>query len=122
MTLKITHIQRVFLIIIIILVFHQCRIKDHKCYAQSYGLAENFSGVVLDKFADSTNHNFDAIIIRNNEKDIKSYLFDGDITSLYETIQIGDSLVKKEGDLSLMVYRNKSFQIKKLDYGCESPS
>ena len=69
--------------------------------------AQQYSGVIINKYIDKEQHLFKKIIIKegNNERTL---LFDAEIGGIYDFFSIGDSIVKKENSLKVkIVRRNK---------------
>lgn len=73
----------------------------------SYEIRE-YDGKVVKKFIDKKEHNDKTLILLQKENGIlsrKKQIFRFDISGFYEYVAVGDSLVKKEGDLFATVYR-----------------
>ncbi len=77
-------------------------------------------GVIVSKYRDKNHHDNKAIGIINEEGVItQSTFLVNDRSGVYEYILPGDSIVKPSGRLDLNLYRNDSFKIFYLDYGCK---
>ncbi len=74
--------------------------------ASEYYREDVFSGLVLNKYIDSKQHNYKTLIVGNDNKEHR-ILFDFEIGGLYEFIQIGDSIFKKKDTLDVRLKRNK---------------
>ncbi len=63
-----------------------------------------YSGYVIKKYIDSTQHNFKTIVLKE-KKDVSSILFDFEIGGFYEFVQVGDSISKQSGALKIYLKR-----------------
>lgn len=87
------------------------------CY-QQYEKEKNilYSGIVVDKYRDSTDH-FDRKIELYKSTKI---LMEWDESGLYEFIQPNDSIVKDTGSYEVRVYRDSVEYKFVIDYGCDN--
>lgn len=56
---------------------------------------QRISGLVLDKFYDSANHNHMTIAYSEGNDDTKSMIIVGETGEIFEFVNVGDSLIKK---------------------------
>lgn len=76
----------------------------------------SFNGVVEKKFLDEEHHLHEAIFVDNQE-----HHFNHDKSGFYTFIQEGDSIIKKEGSESVVIYRQgKMVEQYEIDFGCQS--
>lgn len=77
-----------------------------------------FTGVILEKFNDYENHNYNTIIINDIEKSKKLKLyFINEKSGFYGLVNIRDTLIKKRNSLVIIdASQNREF---KLLYDCE---
>ena len=66
----------------------------------------NLQGVVLNKFINKENHNDKTVIVKEKYGLENILILDADIGGVFNYIEVGDSLVKKDGDLFLLINRN----------------
>lgn len=89
------------------------------CNAKARALKEGFRGIVIDKFNDSINHNYETIKMRNLDSVFCSNIFVLDNSDAFQIIEIGDSIIKKYNDLSLIVFKKSNKITFELEFDCE---
>ena len=93
-------------------------IGDNRCTFQEYFDQREWSGVVTNKYLDSKNHNYETLTLLINKQTIDVQDLVTDWNNSYDSIQSGDSLVKRMGDNYVTVYRNGLKKRLTVDCGC----
>jgi len=88
------------------------------CNAKERALKEKFCGVVIDKFNDSINHNYETIKLRHLDSVYSSIIFVLDNSDAFQIIEIGDSVIKKSNDLSLIIFKESNILTIELEFDC----
>lgn len=68
---------------------------------------KSFSGIVTEKFIDSSNHNFKKIVLKNSYEDGREVRLDYEWPELYYFVEIGDSIFKKKKSLDMRLKRTE---------------
>ncbi len=108
-------------LVILWLVFVLPRIPSDSCL-QKEKAARNLriaNGVLIKKFNDAPNHNYETIKYKDGEDEKESTDFVFDESGCYQYLQIGDSIFKKSESLLFRVRRNKKDSLFILNYGCK---
>jgi hypothetical protein len=72
------------------------------CYNNSYFLKTKFSGLVVRKFVDKSQHSTPTVEVKDvTNNAIKSVSFFGDYSGLYHKIEVGDTVVKNPESLEV---------------------
>jgi len=83
----------------------------------------NFNGVLNKKYRDSANHLYKTININKTVTDLSDnrIILDLERGVFFNEINIGDSIVKPQGTLEVLVYRKNSSVVDtfNLHFGCE---
>lgn len=77
---------------------------------------DNFSGVVVNKYIDSSQHNFKKIVIKNSFNQEREIRLDYEWHRLFHFIEEGDSLSKKEHSLGMRLKRDKMDTLIRLNF------
>lgn len=80
-----------------------------------------FSGVVIKKFKDESEHYFPTIMIDQiGEKSSIKIEFQNELSGFYNFVKEGDTLHKESDTLQIVVARNNNQRVNKtLSYGCQ---
>jgi len=81
-----------------------------------------WSGIVTNKYIDKPNHAYETIEIENdgqNQKIQNRVLFQN---GNFAQIEIGDSIVKKQGLVNVKLYKDEAELELIVDYGCDEPN
>ncbi len=85
--------------------------KDFKRYKYDY--------VLINKYLDSTQHSYPTLILQDSQGNkIKNQDLIKDNSGLFDFVNIGDSIKKKEGDSLVNVINNRLDTIIEVDFGC----
>ena len=87
-------------------------------YMQQH-LSEQYSGIVVEKFVDSMNHNNKTILIRTQRGQFNKQIYNKDKSGLFEYVELADSITKKHSTYRVDVYRNSRNQTFHIDYQCD---
>ena len=109
----------VFLLVFIVFFWLQPSIKDINCNHFKSLRNVTYNGVVINKFIDSTQHNYPTVVIRQIDNSIYKFDLTHDKSGLYGFLLIGDTLVKRKGSYNINVSRYEMEKTFELDYGCE---
>ncbi|MDE5423324.1 hypothetical protein L3073_13980 [Ancylomarina sp. DW003] len=110
---------RIFVVLVGIVFFTYMTRKENEKLPEYYQKekATEYIGVILSKYVDKNNHNWETIIIKNNCNEIKT-IWNADKSGFFEFVTVGDSISKVSGSYVIRIYRSdnliKSF---KIDYG-----
>jgi hypothetical protein len=87
---------------------------------QGVKLYKNYSvqGRVIKKFINKENHNDKTIIIKEKYNQENILILDADIGGIYDYIVVGDSVVKNNGELFVLVNRNGNDTIIDFKFRC----
>lgn len=79
-----------------------------------------YNGIVVRKFADPKHHERSLLELQNLKNDEKvAIVFDLDVTTFYDSVKIGDTLIKeKENDMTTILNNSGKF-LYKIDFGCK---
>lgn len=81
-------------------------INEKRKTTKDYFLPQYYSGVVTNKFIDSSQHMYKKIFIKE-KYGTKVALFNGEVGGMFDFIKIGDSINKQEGTNEVRVRRKK---------------
>ena len=81
-------------------------INEKRKTKKDYFLPQYYSGVVTNKFIDSSQHMSKKVFIKE-KYGTKIILFDGEVGGMFDFIKIGDSINKQEGTNEVRVRRKK---------------
>ena len=95
----------ILLIAFIALSFIGC-INEKRKTTKDYFFPQYYSGVVTNKFIDSSQHLYKKVFIKE-KYGTKIVLFNGEVGGMFDFIKIGDSISKKEGTNEVRVRRKK---------------
>ena len=109
----------IFIILFLIFIWLQPSIKDINCSHFKTLKNVSYKGVVINKFIDSTQHNYPIVVVRQIDNSIYKFDLTHDRSGLYRFLQIGDSIVKSKGAYNIEVIRSGMERIFILDYGCD---
>lgn len=76
---------------------------------------EEFQGTIIKKFIDRNEHNFNKVII-TEDQDIRTVLFDIETSGIYDYFEIGDSIIKEAGTLQIRVIRHDKDTVLKMKF------
>lgn len=72
------------------------------CYNNSYFMNTEFSGSIVRKFIDKSQHSTPTVEIKDTTSDsVKSISFFGDYSGLYYKVEVGDTVTKKIESLDI---------------------
>ena len=77
--------------------------EQHNLFIESYRI-ESYSGNIVKKFVDKEQHGYRTIVVDDNNTE-RSILLEYEKGGLYSFLNVGDSINKKEGDLSVSISR-----------------
>lgn len=108
-----------FIILFLFFIWLQPSIKDINCI--HFKTLENLSyrGVVINKFIDSTQHNYPTIVIKKMDNSRFKFDLTHDKSGIYNFLLIGDTIVKRKESYQIEVSRNGMKNTFVLDYGCD---
>jgi uncharacterized ion transporter superfamily protein YfcC len=67
----------------------------------------DLNGVVVDKYIDEQNHNYEILVIKDIKSNISvKNIFNNDESIFFEYVQINDTLKKEAGSLKICIKRN----------------
>lgn len=66
--------------------------------------ARNFSGLIVDKYIDRKQHSYEKIVINENNQE-RVIIFNPEKGGLFNFLEVGDSIIKTEGNLKVLVIR-----------------
>ena len=92
--------------------------QSDPCEYARYFQQTGWNGIVVNKYRDTPNHNYQTIEIQNgnNVEKIQNWvLFQN---GNYEIIEKGDSISKRQGETFVRLYKNGKETELKVDYGC----
>jgi len=125
--IKITYFSMVFAIPILTILFifsaynQMSEFKNRdECINQEYFINREWKGVVIEKFLDKKNHNSPNIKIQNGngiETIQNGFLFYHNKN--YEFIEVGDSISKIRGKLTVQLFNPKGVVELEPDFDCE---
>ena len=111
-----------FFLIIYLNFFHQDTVlsvsQKNMCKAKTKALNVEFSGVLIRKYEDSSDHFKRKVEISSDEGIYKSSFLASEVSGFYEEILAGDSLIKGKNSLDVKVFRGNIQQSYFLDYIC----
>lgn len=95
-------------------------LKNFSCDSYKDFLKKEVSGIVVDKFVDKPNHNFQTIVIEKNGKNFNDIDLSIHNSGFFDSVRVGDLIQKIKGDSITYLQRNKieviEFRIHKKDY------
>jgi len=91
---------------------------DNRCSFQEYFDQREWNGTVTDKYLDSKNHNYETLKLSSNTQTIEVQDLVTDWNNSYNSIQVGDTLIKRIGDNFVTVYRTGQEKRLIVDCGC----
>jgi hypothetical protein len=79
--------------------------------------SERYNGIIIKKYIDTNQNNYKKVILK---KDIETQviLFDQEEGGVFQYLEKGDSISKKDGDLTMKIVRGEKDSIYKLNYYC----
>jgi len=89
---------------IVIYLFSSKIIEITSIKESDYLRAEEYSGIVVEKFINTKQHNYKTVIIEQNGESY-TILFDFEMGGFYEFIEVGDSISKRKGTLDVQLIR-----------------
>ena len=103
-------------IIVVVIFFLSQPSSQELCYQQyEKEKSISYSGIIVSKFRDSTDHFDRKIKLFESEK----ILMEWDESGLYEFLQPNDSIVKDTGSFEVRIYRDSIEYKFIIDYGCD---
>lgn len=119
----ITGIGLLFLIFYLVF-FHQEALlsvsQKNMCKAKSKALNVGFSGILIRKYEDSSDHLKRKVEIMTNNGIFKSSFLASEVSGFYEEILVGDTLIKEKNSLEIEVIRSNDTLRYFLDYMCST--
>lgn len=106
----------VSIIVVIIFFINQPSTKEVCKQLYEKEKVVSYSGIVLSKYRDSTNHYDRVIELKTKEKIIVEW----DKSGLYEFVQFNDRIIKKEGSYEVKLYRNSTEHSFVVDFKCNT--
>ena len=88
--------------------------EQHNNFIESYRI-ESYSGIIKRKYVDKKQHGYKTIVIDENYIE-RSILLDYEKGGLYNYLQVGDSVIKKENSLKINVLRDNIDTIIKMKF------
>ena len=91
------------------------------CINEIHDKRRHFNGLIIEKYIDSSAHNTYSLRL-DNSKIYRLVGFDyinGGNSSVYDSILVGDSLIKHKGSLDLIIVRNDQKMIFTHDNVCD---
>jgi hypothetical protein len=101
-----SNIIKIFLVIAFLGLFILMNIIDFSdpCFEANKFRSEEFEGYVLKLFEDERNHLYKTVEIEQvNSAEIKTIILFRDQGCIYESLSLGDFIVKKKGEFSLLI-------------------
>jgi hypothetical protein len=95
--------------------------KKARCKARDRALEEILSGIVINSYRDSYNHNIKTVQFESFGKVKKSLILDFEISGIYEELIPGDSIFKPKDQLDFFLIRNGNTRELMLDFDCDQP-
>jgi hypothetical protein len=92
--------------------------QSDPCEYAKYFKQTEWKGIVIEKYRDTPNHDYQTIEVKNEsmiEKIQNWVLFQN---GNYELIEIGDSISKRKDEKFVRLYKSGNERILKVDYGC----
>lgn len=91
---------------------------SHLCNLYAEFKQSDYRGILLNKYIDNENHNTRTIVIKSGEN-VFTMILPRDTSLFYNTVMIGDSVIKRKGDEFIAIQHNYSLLRFKLKWGCE---
>ena len=79
-----------------------------------------WNGIVIKKYNDTPNHNYETLEIKNQLKTDKIQEWVVFSNGNFDRIEIGDSIAKNVGEITVHLFKNGQEQKLLVDYGCEN--
>lgn len=119
--LKVLIIPGVMLYIIVTLIFRPegDQLQEIRCNNKKRATEEAFEGVIVSKFLDEENHLYKTIEYSNSNGVFRSYLFATETSRLYDSVIVGDKVVKQGGSLEVTIQREGKDKVLILDHLCK---
>jgi hypothetical protein len=93
--------------------------RKKRCEHQKDAMKESLHGKIINKYEDEKNHNIRTIVINDTTgKVIISTILAVEGSGLYERLKIGDKVIKKPGQLVMIVESASHTDSVMLDYDC----
>lgn len=93
-------------------------IKDSCNNGQNYFIQLDVNSVVKDRYVDPKNHNGQTLLLRN---DLKIHMISTLARSIYDSVEIGDSILKYAKSRKLIVFKRSGeiIEFEELNPDCE---
>jgi hypothetical protein len=76
-----------------------------------------YNGIIIKKYIDTNQHNYKKVILKE-DIETQVILFDQEEGGVFQYLEKGDSISKKDGDLTMKIVRGEKDSIYKLNYYC----
>lgn len=93
--------------------------EDNCVYENRFRQTE-WNGIVIRKYNDTPNHNYETIEIKNQLKTDKIQDWVVFSNGNFDRIKIGDSIAKNVGEITVKLFKAGQEQKLLVDYGCEN--
>jgi uncharacterized membrane protein len=94
--------------------------EEIRCERKERAKSMAWDGIIVDKYIDKENHNAKMLIIDNGEVGLsKTSILTIDSSGLFDTIEVGDSIAKYSGELSVRLTGLRLDTVIILDYSCD---
>ena len=92
---------------------------DWRCKDEKFAKEQEFAGILNEKYRNKWMSNIKTIEISSDTSTFKSTFMRNDVSGIFDKLNIGDSLIKKSGNLNVQVYRDDNLLFEKaLVYNC----
>ena len=94
--------------------------EEIRCERKERAKSMVWDGIIVDKYIDKKNHNAKMLIIDNGEVGLfKTSILTIDSSGLFDTVEVGDSIAKYSGELSVRLRSLRVDTIIVLNYSCD---
>lgn len=94
--------------------------RNISCNRYNNYLNEEISGVIVDKFNDQPNHNYQTLTIESNGEQINNTVLSIHNNGLFDSVNVGDKIAKRRGDsITIIIHPDNSiveFKVDKRNY------
>jgi hypothetical protein len=92
-----------------------------RCKAKDRAFNEEISGVIINSYRDSDNHNIKTVEFESFGKMKKSLILHLEVSGIHAELEEGDSIFKPKGQLNFFLIRNGNTRELMLDFDCDQP-
>jgi hypothetical protein len=90
-----------------------------QCRREDSAMKESIDGKVINVFRDSTHHNYETLTFLMDSENKRSYILRSDQSGIFDYLLPGDSIVKREQNLVMEVFRDGAMVTFALHYECD---